>query len=428
MLTAVRRDASHAICSSNRRRRQVHRGAGPPADAVVDEEHDARGGRRTRSAVAAVALTAADAADLTSNTRANDRRAAADARPSIRSRAWEGSSSSCVAENGDRWYQEAHNLVLSIRRFGGGLSTAPVVVNFVDAVEPRYESGLAELDAEVRVVPRFDRRTPASNKLRMLELADTHQFDVLLAIDTDTLVVGDVSRYADARRASRSSRRTATRTRRVLARPVRRPRHPRAEPLARDDEHRAGHVPVLQQRRPVRAPRTLRPVAGELDEAGLRRPRPLRAPARHRAGRGAPLDEPARPRPRRDRRRHPRGRACPWRPTCRRRWPSIRCSPTRSRHRSSSTTTTRWTPTASSTGRGTRALNPLIDAFNRQHAAERRPALPRPAAPAAGPARARAGSRAAAGTSAGRSPTCAATGCSRRCRRRAKRLAKGPAG
>ncbi len=104
----------------------------------------------------------------------------------------------CVAENGDHWYQEAHNLVLSIRRFGGELSGAPVVVNFVDAVEPRYESGLAALDAEVRVVTRFDRRTPASNKLRMLELADTHEFDVLLAIDTDTLVVGDVSRYADA--------------------------------------------------------------------------------------------------------------------------------------------------------------------------------------------------------------------------------------
>ncbi|HWM21878.1 MAG TPA: hypothetical protein VNO51_19460 [Ilumatobacteraceae bacterium] len=103
---------------------------------------------------------------------------------------------SCVAENGDRWYQEAYNLVLSVRRFGGGLSSAPFVVNFVDGVDARYEAGLAELDAEVRVVPRFDRRTPASNKLRMLELIDTHQFDVLLALDTDTIVVGDISCYA----------------------------------------------------------------------------------------------------------------------------------------------------------------------------------------------------------------------------------------
>jgi hypothetical protein len=104
---------------------------------------------------------------------------------------------SCVAENGDGWYREAHNLVLSIRRFGGSLSEAPIVVNFVDEVEPGFAAGLAELGAEVRVVPRFDPRTPASNKLRMLELAATHDFDVLLAIDTDTLVVGDVSQYAD---------------------------------------------------------------------------------------------------------------------------------------------------------------------------------------------------------------------------------------
>ncbi|MGH8824258.1 MAG: hypothetical protein ACRDVN_07275 [Jiangellaceae bacterium] len=104
---------------------------------------------------------------------------------------------SCVAENGERWYQEAQNLVLSVRRFGGSLGDAPIVVNFVDSVEPRYEKGLAELGAEVRVVARFDRRTPASNKLRMLELAETHEFDVLLAIDTDTVVVGDVSTYAD---------------------------------------------------------------------------------------------------------------------------------------------------------------------------------------------------------------------------------------
>ena len=31
----------------------------------------------------------------------------------------------------------------------------------------------------------------------MLELAETHDFDVLLAIDTDTVVIGDVSRYGD---------------------------------------------------------------------------------------------------------------------------------------------------------------------------------------------------------------------------------------
>jgi hypothetical protein len=108
----------------------------------------------------------------------------------------------CVAENDDRFYREARNLVLSVRRFGGPLGGAPIVVCFVDGVEDRYEKGLAELDAEVEVVARFDPRTPASNKLRMLELAETRTFDVLLAIDTDTVVLGDVGTYADPDRVA----------------------------------------------------------------------------------------------------------------------------------------------------------------------------------------------------------------------------------
>ncbi|MET0146655.1 MAG: hypothetical protein ABW328_17980 [Ilumatobacteraceae bacterium] len=103
---------------------------------------------------------------------------------------------SCVAENGDRWYQEVYNLVLSVRRFGGLLGAAPFVVHFVDDVDSRYVDGLAALDASVGVVPRFDARSPASNKLRMLELADSVDFDVLLMLDTDTIVVGDIGSYA----------------------------------------------------------------------------------------------------------------------------------------------------------------------------------------------------------------------------------------
>ncbi len=103
---------------------------------------------------------------------------------------------SCVAENGDRWYHEVYDLLLSVRRFGGRLGAAPFVAHFVDDVDPRYVEGLAALDATVRVVPRFDARSPASNKLRMLELADTHDFDVLLMLDTDTIVVGDISVHA----------------------------------------------------------------------------------------------------------------------------------------------------------------------------------------------------------------------------------------
>jgi hypothetical protein len=100
-----------------------------------------------------------------------------------------------VAEAGDAWFREVSNLVLSVRRFGGALAEAPIVAMFVERVDPDHEAALGDQGVEVRVVDRFDPRSPASNKLRMLELADTHRFDTLLAIDTDTLVMGDIAAF-----------------------------------------------------------------------------------------------------------------------------------------------------------------------------------------------------------------------------------------
>ncbi|MEX2624535.1 MAG: hypothetical protein WD651_12510 [Acidimicrobiia bacterium] len=99
----------------------------------------------------------------------------------------------CVSENGENWHREVTNLVLSVRRFGGKLSKAPFVVNFVETVEPAYSADLEALGAEIRIVDRFDARIPTSNKLRMLQLVDSYEFDVLLALDCDTIVMGDLS-------------------------------------------------------------------------------------------------------------------------------------------------------------------------------------------------------------------------------------------
>jgi hypothetical protein len=98
---------------------------------------------------------------------------------------------SCVAENRDEWYDRTINVALSIRRFGGRLSKAPIVVNFVEGAKPKYRDRLAELDAEVRVVDRVDPTYPYANKLRMLELHRELDFDVLVGLDCDTVVVGD---------------------------------------------------------------------------------------------------------------------------------------------------------------------------------------------------------------------------------------------
>jgi hypothetical protein len=109
---------------------------------------------------------------------------------------------SCVSENRPGWYDKVYNLVLSIRSFGGSLAGEQVVVNFVDGAHPEATGPLEGLGAQVRVVDRFDVRNPYANKLRMLELAKDFDFDVLVALDCDAIVVGDFRDHVPADRVA----------------------------------------------------------------------------------------------------------------------------------------------------------------------------------------------------------------------------------
>jgi hypothetical protein len=101
---------------------------------------------------------------------------------------------SCVSENDPAWTGRVENLVRSVRWFGGSLSEAPFVANFVDGVAPQVENALGDLGAEVRVVKSVNSRFRHGNKLRMLELCAEGEFDVLVGLDCDTVVVDDFAR------------------------------------------------------------------------------------------------------------------------------------------------------------------------------------------------------------------------------------------
>jgi hypothetical protein len=112
---------------------------------------------------------------------------------------------SCVAESQDAYLRKVEALVLSLRTFGGSLSNAPFVANVVGGATPAQTRRLQELGAEVRVVERFDERNPLANKLRMLELAEGGDFDVLVALDCDVVVVGDVAPWLSGERIGAKS-------------------------------------------------------------------------------------------------------------------------------------------------------------------------------------------------------------------------------
>ena len=99
---------------------------------------------------------------------------------------------SCVAEDTPAWAEKVRLLSLSIRRFGGALADAPFIANFVGSTNSAKIAGLDRLGVDVRRVLPLDARCPWANKLRMLEMPEILDCDVLLALDCDTLVMGDV--------------------------------------------------------------------------------------------------------------------------------------------------------------------------------------------------------------------------------------------
>ena len=103
----------------------------------------------------------------------------------------------CVTEDTDEWFTKAYNLVLSIRRMGGTLADAPVIVHFVGSVQSEFRTKLEQLGAEVRVVEPYGSRYRFSNKMRMFDLLEEDHYDVLVAIDCDVIVTGDISSYLE---------------------------------------------------------------------------------------------------------------------------------------------------------------------------------------------------------------------------------------
>jgi hypothetical protein len=83
------------------------------------------------------------------------------------------------------------SLVLSIRCFGGSLCAAPITVNVVGRTPDSFERALKELDVSMRLVEPVGGGSGLANKLRMLELDRELDFDVLVALDCDVVVVDD---------------------------------------------------------------------------------------------------------------------------------------------------------------------------------------------------------------------------------------------
>src|SRR5215467_13148853 len=103
---------------------------------------------------------------------------------------------SCVGENDALYTAEVLLLFKTIRKFAGRIANAnsELIANFVKTIDPTVKQSLEDIGVKVSIVdPAEHARETTSNKIRMLEM-DDYDYDVLIALDCDTVVVRDFAR------------------------------------------------------------------------------------------------------------------------------------------------------------------------------------------------------------------------------------------
>ncbi len=101
----------------------------------------------------------------------------------------------CVTENSQKYLAQAVRLLQSVRWFGGKIAGAKFIVCAIEGLDPAYRDEFERYDATVRIVDRYSKKHPQSNKLRFLQEGDLKDYRNILLLDCDTIVVQDPSSY-----------------------------------------------------------------------------------------------------------------------------------------------------------------------------------------------------------------------------------------
>lgn len=105
----------------------------------------------------------------------------------------------CVTENNAKYQRQTLNLIKSIRWFGGKMAGADIYVCIVDEADDEFVMELKKWGAFVRIVKRFSKHHPQSNKLRFFELPEINFYDTVMFLDCDTIIVQDPLKYIDGK-------------------------------------------------------------------------------------------------------------------------------------------------------------------------------------------------------------------------------------
>ncbi|WP_134699059.1 hypothetical protein [Ammoniphilus sp. YIM 78166] len=98
---------------------------------------------------------------------------------------------SCLGENTEVYHERILALIRTLKHFGGTMAKQKTIVYFNGAKDPKVEQELIKLGVTVQISKPFDVRSPHSNKVRMLEIDEERDYDVLLILDCDLVIAQD---------------------------------------------------------------------------------------------------------------------------------------------------------------------------------------------------------------------------------------------
>ena len=101
----------------------------------------------------------------------------------------------CVTEPVQKYIQQAARLLLSIKWFGGEVANAPFILCTTGRLPAAAESFFTSRGAKIVAVERVSEKHGPSNKLRFLELSMLDNWQHILLLDCDTILVRDPSAY-----------------------------------------------------------------------------------------------------------------------------------------------------------------------------------------------------------------------------------------
>ena len=102
----------------------------------------------------------------------------------------------CVVDAlNQKYLDQVVRLVMSLRWYGGAVKDAPLIIGSVGDMPQEYRSLLRPFNVDIRCVEPFHALHPHSNKLRFLEFPDIMEFDSIVLLDCDILIVKDPSAH-----------------------------------------------------------------------------------------------------------------------------------------------------------------------------------------------------------------------------------------